>query len=56
MNTYCWIHGTFTVPARLTGVIGQDMPHPGIGPTTDPNLVNIVWVNYKVGNTGLFLY
>merc|ERR1711983_107323 len=41
MNTYCWIHGTFTVPARLTGVIGQDMPHPGIGPTTDPNLIRI---------------
>lgn len=41
MNTYCWIHGTFTVPAKLSGVIGQDMPHPGVGPTTDPNLIRI---------------
>ena len=42
MNTYCWIHGTFTVPAKLAGVIGENMPHPGVGPTTDPNLVNFL--------------
>jgi len=41
MNTYCWIHGTFTVPAKLAGVIGENMPHPGVGPTTDPNLIRI---------------
>jgi len=41
MNTYCWIHGTFTVPAKLSGVIGENMPHPGVGPTTDPNLIRI---------------
>jgi len=41
MNTYCWIHGTFTVPAKLAGVIGQNMPHPGVGPTTDPNLIRV---------------
>ena len=39
MNTFCWIHGTFTVPAKLAGVVGENMPHPGVGPTTDPNLV-----------------
>jgi len=41
MNTYCWIHGTFTVPKQLTGRIGYDMPHPGVGPTTDPNLIRV---------------
>ena len=40
MNTYCWIHGTFTVPASMSGTIGEHMPHPGVGPTTDPNLVS----------------
>ena len=30
MNTYCWIHGTFTIPAQLTGRLGVDHPHPGM--------------------------
>jgi len=41
MNTYCWIHGTFTVPASMSGTIGEHMPHPGVGPTTDPNLIRV---------------
>jgi len=41
MNTYCWILGTFTIPAQLTGRVGNNMPHPGIGPTTDPNLIRV---------------
>jgi len=41
MNTYCWIHATFTVPAKLAGTIGVNMPHPGVGPTTDPNLIRV---------------
>jgi len=36
MNTYCWIHGTFTVPSQLTGRIGIDVPHPGVAPMTNP--------------------
>jgi len=46
-KTYCWIHGTFTLPSQLTGRKGQDFPHPGIGPypstTTreDPNLIEV---------------
>jgi hypothetical protein len=31
MDTYCWIHSTFTIPNRLTGEIGKDIPHPGVG-------------------------
>jgi len=44
-KTYCWIHGTFTLPAQLTGRKGRDFPHPGVGPypssESDPNLVEV---------------
>jgi len=44
-NTYCWIHGTFTLPSQLTGRKGRDFPHPGVGPypriEDDPNLVEV---------------
>lgn len=31
MDTYCWIYSTFTIPNRLTGVIGRDVVQPGVG-------------------------
>jgi len=32
INTYCWIHSTFTVPDRMASeVVGRDVPHPGVG-------------------------
>jgi len=31
-QTYCWIHGTFTLPSYLVGKEGQDFAHPGVGP------------------------
>jgi len=31
-ETYCWIHGTFTLPSQLTGRQGRDYAHPGVGP------------------------
>ena len=38
MNTYCWIHGTFTIPSQLTGVkLGEDVPHPGVAPKSNRN-------------------
>ena len=39
-KTYCWIHGTFTLPSKLTG---HEFPYPGVGPSTssDPNLVEV---------------
>jgi len=44
-KTYCWIHGTFTLPSKLTGREGRDFPHPGVGPyptsAFDPNLVEV---------------
>merc|ERR1712141_242409 len=35
MDTYCWIHGTYSIPTRWTGVQGQDTPHPGVAPVAD---------------------
>jgi len=35
MDTYCWIHSTFSVPARWVGKQGVDIPHPGVSPTAD---------------------
>ena len=33
MDTYCWIHSTFTIPNRMASeVIGKDVPHPGVRP------------------------
>ena len=43
-NTFCWIHGTFTLPSQLAGRKGLDYPHPGVGPypsTTDRDLVEV---------------
>jgi len=31
-KTYCWIHGTFTLPSQLTGRDGANRAHPGVGP------------------------
>jgi len=35
MDTYCWIHSTFSIPSRWTGKVGKDVPHPGISPHAD---------------------
>ncbi|CAG0923005.1 unnamed protein product [Notodromas monacha] len=32
MDTYCWIHSTFTIPNRLGEKVGVNVPHPGVGP------------------------
>ncbi|XP_076062709.1 innexin 2 [Oratosquilla oratoria] len=36
MDTYCWIHSTFTIPS-LTGEVGKDIPHPGISNPQSPD-------------------
>lgn len=38
MDTYCWIHSTYSVPTRWTGKQGQDMPHAGVAPLADLDL------------------
>ncbi|KAH9380017.1 hypothetical protein HPB48_006165 [Haemaphysalis longicornis] len=30
LNSYCWIHSTFTMPTALNKRLGVDVPHPGI--------------------------
>jgi len=35
MDTYCWIHSTFSIPSRWAGKIGVDVPHPGVHPVVD---------------------
>jgi len=32
MNTYCWIHGTYSVGSRYEGKQGSDFSHAGVGP------------------------
>ena len=36
MNTYCWIHSTYTIPSAFWKRIGIDVAHPGIDKTVDP--------------------
>ena len=35
MNTYCWIHSTFTIPSRWNKKVGSEELPPGIGPLAD---------------------
>ena len=35
MDTYCWIHSTFSVPSRVAGVDGVDRAHAGVAPHSD---------------------
>lgn len=30
MDTYCWIYSTFTIPNRLSGIVGRDVVQPGV--------------------------
>ena len=32
MDTYCWIHSTFTLPKHINGDLGWEVAHPGVGP------------------------
>lgn len=36
MNTYCWIHGTFTIPSQLAKRTGDEVAHPGVAPMRNP--------------------
>ena len=37
LNTYCWIHSTYTIPSAFWKRIGIDVAHPGIDKTMDPD-------------------
>lgn len=32
MDTYCWIHSTFSVPSKVNGQAGYDVAHAGVAP------------------------
>ena len=60
LNTYCWIHSTYTIPSAFWKRIGIDVAHPGIDKTIDPEERRYVryyqWVCFclffQVGLTG----
>ncbi|XP_013780373.1 innexin shaking-B-like [Limulus polyphemus] len=31
INTFCWIHTTFTMPSAYDKVVGKEVPYPGVG-------------------------
>lgn len=30
MDSYCWIHSTYTIPKKISGIIGREIIHPGV--------------------------
>ena len=36
LNTYCWIHSTYTIPSAFWKRIGIDVAHPGVDKSIDP--------------------
>jgi len=61
MDTYCWIHSTFTLPQRVMGDMAKkDLPHPGLGPvsygdeTTDHKYYQ--WVVFTLFFQALLFY
>ena len=32
LDSYCWIHSTFTVPSRWDAKVGEEVVYPGIAP------------------------
>lgn len=37
LNTYCWIHSTFTIPSSFVKKVGYDIPYQGIDNSRNPN-------------------
>ena len=37
MDTYCWIHSTFTIPDRVNAAVGSVVPHPGVATSDQDN-------------------
>jgi len=35
MDTYCWIHSTYSIPNKIIGIDGIDRAHPGVAPNSD---------------------
>ncbi|CAB4057722.1 inx [Lepeophtheirus salmonis] len=55
LNTYCWIHSTYTIPSAFWKRIGFDVAHPGVDKTLDPEerryhkYYQWLWKNWEAG-------
>lgn len=60
LDTYCWIHKTFSVPTMWKGELGQDVAYPGVGPHTpgDPKVYHSYyqWVCFVLLLQALLFY
>ncbi|CAB4065961.1 inx [Lepeophtheirus salmonis] len=60
LNTYCWIHSTYTIPSAFWKRIGIDVAHPGIDKTIDPEERRYVkyyqWVCFCLFFQAIFFY
>ena len=61
LNTYCWIHSTFTIPSAFSKQVGRDVPHPGIDNSKhDENdkkyYTYYQWVCFALFLQGIFFY
>lgn len=64
LNTYCWIHPTYTLSSAHWKRVGVDVPHPGVDKTRDDRDKKHVkyyqWVGFclffQVGSTHLSIY
>lgn len=41
MDTYCWIHSTFSIPSGWVRHEGVEVPHPGISPEHDLEVIKL---------------
>ncbi|XP_018021806.1 innexin inx2 [Hyalella azteca] len=56
MDTYCWIHSTYTIPSLVGAKIGVEVPHPGIAnPKSNEEEYEVKYHKYYQWVT-LFLY
>ena len=56
MDTYCWIHSTYTIPALVGAKVGVEVPHPGIAnPNSQSDEYEVKYHKYYQWVT-LFLY
>lgn len=46
MDTYCWIHGTFSIPSRWVGEQGSEVAHPGVAPDDPEDRTEHVYHKY----------
>ena len=35
MNSYCWLHSTYSVGSRYSGEAGHEYAHKGVGPDSN---------------------